>query len=314
MAEAAITLDNVTKILAGRQILKNISFAVEQGDIFGYLGPNGAGKTTTIRVILGLFPPNSGKAFILGKNVGCDDAREKVGFVLEADGLYDNMTAYENLGYYCQIYGMPSALKSKRIDEMLELVELSDRAGDNVSSYSKGMRQKLALARSMVHEPDLLIFDEPTAGVDPTGQIEVRQIILNLAQRGKTIFLSSHNLDEVQRICNRIALIDQGEIKLYGELEKLRRDMGRREVIIETGITTTEEARLLDGLVAELEALPYVTSCCKEAQKLRLQLDGRGDVSEIVAMLSQKSIGVEEVRKGEISLEEIYAKVTKGGE
>ena len=314
MAEAAITLDNVTKILAGRQILKNISFVVEQGDIFGYLGPNGAGKTTTIRVILGLFPPNSGKAFILGKNVGCDDAREKVGFVLEADGLYDNMTAYENLGYYCQIYGMPSALKSKRIDEMLELVELSDRAGDKVSSYSKGMRQKLALARSMLHEPDLLIFDEPTAGVDPTGQIEVRQIILNLAQRGKTIFLSSHNLDEVQRICNRIALIDQGEIKLYGELEKLRRDMGRREIIIETGITTTEEARLLDGLVAELEALPYVTSCCKEAQKLRLQLDGRGDVSEIVAILSQKSIGVEEVRKGEISLEEIYAKVTKGRE
>ena len=314
MAEAVITLDNVTKILAGRQILKNISFVVEQGDIFGYLGPNGAGKTTTIRVILGLFPPNSGKAFILGKNVGCDDAREKVGFVLEADGLYDNMTAYENLGYYCQIYGMPSALKSKRIDEMLELVELSDRAGDKVSSYSKGMRQKLALARSMLHEPDLLIFDEPTAGVDPTGQIEVRQIILNLAQRGKTIFLSSHNLDEVQRICNRIALIDQGEIKLYGELEKLRRDMGRREVIIETGITTTEEARLLDGLVAELEALPYVTSCRREAQKLRLQLDGRGDVSEIVAILSQKSIGVEEVRKGEISLEEIYAKVTKGRE
>ena len=314
MAEAVITLDNVTKILADRQILKNISFVVEQGDIFGYLGPNGAGKTTTIRVILGLFPPNSGKAFILGKNVRCDDAREKAGFVLEADGLYDNMTAYENLGYYCQIYGMPSALKSKRIDEMLELVELSDRAGDKVSSYSKGMRQKLALARSMLHEPDLLIFDEPTAGVDPTGQIEVRQIILNLAQRGKTIFLSSHNLDEVQRICNRIALIDQGEIKLYGELEKLRRDMGRREVIIETGITTTEEARLLDGLVAELEALPYVTSCCKEAQKLRLQLDGRGDVSEIVAILSQKSIGVEEVRKGEISLEEIYAKVTKGRE
>lgn len=314
MAEAVITLDNVTKILAGRQILKNISFAVEVGDIFGYLGPNGAGKTTTIRVILGLFPPTSGKAFILGKNVGCDDAREKVGFVLEADGLYDNMTAYENLGYYCQIYGMPSALKSKRIDEMLDLVELSDRAGDKVSSYSKGMRQKLALARSMVHEPDLLIFDEPTAGVDPTGQMEVRQILLNLAQRGKTIFLSSHNLDEVQRICNRIALIDQGEIKLYGELEKLRRDMGRREVIIETGITTTEEARLLDRLVAELEALPYVTSCRREAQKLRLQLDGRGDISEIVAMLSQKSIGVEEVRKGEISLEEIYAKVTKGRE
>jgi len=311
LAEAVITLDNVTKILANRQILKSISFAVEQGDIFGYLGPNGAGKTTTIRVILGLFPPNSGTAYILGKDVRSDDAREKVGFVLEADGLYDNLTAYENLDYYCQIYGVPQSQAKERIKEMLQLVDLWDRESDKVSTYSKGMRQKLALARAMVHEPDLLIFDEPTAGVDPTGQMEVRQIILNLAQRGKTIFLSSHNLDEVQRICNRIALIDQGEIKLCGELEKLRREMGRREVIIETGITTTEEGGLLDGLLAELEALPYVTSCHREARNLRLQLDRRGDISEIVAMLSRKSISVEEVTKSEISLEEIYAKVTR---
>jgi ABC-2 type transport system ATP-binding protein len=314
LAEAVITLDNVTKILANRQILKSISFAVEQGDIFGYLGPNGAGKTTTIRVILGLLSPNPGKAYILGKDAQADAARQKVGFVLEADGLYDNMTAYENLDYYCQIYGVPQAQIKERIDEVLELVELSHRATDKVSAYSKGMRQKLALARAMAHEPDLLILDEPTAAVDPTGQMEVRQIILSLAQRGKTIFLSSHNLDEVQRICNRIALIDQGEIKLCGELETLRREMGRREVVIETGITATEQAEKLDGVLAELEALPYVTSCHRETQKLRLQLDSHGDVSEIVAMLSHKGIGVEEITKGEISLEEIYAKVTKGRE
>ncbi len=191
--------------------------------------------------------------------------------------------------YYCQIYGMHSSLESKRIDEMLELVELGDITRDKVSAYSKGMRQKLALARAMIHGPYLLILDEPTAAVDPTGQMEVRQIILNLAQRGKTIFLSSHNLDEVQRICNRIALIDKGEIKLYGELEKLRRDMGKRELLIATAISTTEEASLIDGLVTELQPLPYVTSCRREARKLRLQLDGRGAVSEIVAMLSNNS-------------------------
>ncbi len=308
----AINLEKVSKNLGNREILKNISFVVEPGDIFGYLGPNGAGKTTTIRVILGLFKPDSGKASILGEDVSRDEARAKVGFVLEADGLYDNLTAYENLDYYCQVYGMTSALESKRIDEMLELVELSDRAGDKVSSYSKGMRQKLALARSMVHEPDLLIFDEPTAAVDPTGQMEIRQIILNLAQRDKTVFLSSHNLDEVQRICNRIALIDQGEIKLYGELEKLRGEMGKREVVIDTAIRTTEQAEVLDGILAELKSLPYVVSCRREAQKLYLQLDRRGDISEIVAMLSRKNIGVEEVRKGEVTLEEIYARVVKG--
>jgi len=310
----AIKLEGVTKILGNRQILKDINLAVKIGDIFGYLGPNGAGKTTTIRVILGLLSPNSGKAYILGKHAQDDNAREKVGFVLEGDGLYDNLTAYENLDYYCQIYGVPQSQAKKRIKEMLQLVDLWERESDKVSTYSKGMRQKLALARAMVHEPNLLILDEPTAAVDPTGQMEVRQIILNLAQRGKTIFLSSHNLDEVQRICNRIALIDKGEIELYGELETLRREMGRREVVIETGITATEQAEKLDGLLAELEALPYVISCRREAQKLRLQLDGHGDVSEIVAMLSHKGIGVEEITKGEISLEEIYAKVTKAGE
>jgi ABC-2 type transport system ATP-binding protein len=312
---SAISLDNVRKSLGGREILKGISFAVEPGDIFGYLGPNGAGKTTTIRVILGLFNPNSGKASILGEDVSRDEARAKVGFVLEADGLYDNLTGYENLHYYCQIYDVPQGQAEERIEEMLQLVGLSDRALDKVAAYSKGMRQKLALARAMVHEPELLILDEPTAGVDPTGQIEVRDIILNMAhKRGKTIFLSSHNLDEVQRICNRIALIDKGEIKLYGELEKLRREMGRREVVIETGITTTEQAEVLDGVLAELQALPYVKSCRREARKLHLNLAGTADVSEIVAMLSGKNIGVEEIRKGEVTLEEIYAKVVKGGE
>jgi ABC-2 type transport system ATP-binding protein len=312
---SAISLDNVRKSLGGREILKGISFAVEPGDIFGYLGPNGAGKTTTIRIILGLFKPDLGEASILGEDISRDEARAKVGFVLEADGLYDNLTGYENLHYYCQIYDVPQGQAEERIEEMLQLVGLSDRALDKVAAYSKGMRQKLALARAMVHEPELLILDEPTAGVDPTGQIEVRDIILNMAhKRGKTIFLSSHNLDEVQRICNRIALIDKGEIKLYGELEKLRREMGRREVVIETGITTTEQAKVLDGVLVELEALPYVKSCRREARKLHLNLDGTADVSKVVAMLSGKNIGVEEVRRGEVTLEEIYAKAVKGEE
>jgi ABC-2 type transport system ATP-binding protein len=312
---SAISLAKVSKNLGNREILKDISFDVESGDIFGYLGPNGAGKTTTIRVILGLFKPNFGKVWILGKDAEDDSARERVGFVLEVDGLYDNLSACENLDYYCQIYDVPQAQAKVRMKEMLQLVGLSDRASDKVATYSKGMRQKLALARAMVHEPELLILDEPTAGVDPTGQMEVRDIILNMAhKRGKTIFLCSHNLDEVQRICNRIALIDKGEIRLYGELDKLRREMGRREVVIETGITTTEQAELLDNLLAELQALPYVKGCRREAQNLYLNLDGTADISQIIAMLLAKNIGVEEVRKGEVTLEEIYAKAVKGQE
>lgn len=310
---SVIELDKVWKKLGTREILNDISFTVESGDIFGYLGPNGAGKTTTIRVILGLFKPDSGKVSIMGEDVSRDEVRTKVGFVLETDGLYDNLSAYENLDYYCQIYDVPHS--RDRIEEMFRLVGLTDRASDKVAAYSKGMRQKLALARAMVHEPDLLILDEPTAGVDPTGQIEVRDIILNMAhQRGKTIFLSSHNLDEVQRICNRIALIDQGEIKLYGELDKLRQDMGRREVMIGTGITTSEQIEMLDDVLAELRELPYVKNCHRESSKLYLNLNGKTDISEIIARLSQKNIAVEEVRKGEVTLEEIYANVVKGAE
>lgn len=313
MANSAINLVSISKTLGNRKILKEISFAVEAGDIFGYLGPNGAGKTTSIRVILGLFKPDSGHAEILGKNITDDRAREKVGFVLEADGLYDNLNAIENLAYYAQIYDVPPVQAKERIGELLQQVGLADRASDKVAAYSKGMRQKLALARAMVHDPDLLILDEPTAGVDPTGQLEVRDIILNMAHaRGKTIFLSSHNLDEVQRICNRIALIDKGEIKLYGELEQLRRDMKQREVVIETSVGAGEEAARLDGILAQIATLPHVKSCHREGRRLYINLDGTSDVSRIIALLSENNIGIEEVRKSEATLEEIYARAVKG--
>jgi ABC-2 type transport system ATP-binding protein len=230
MPSSAITLEKVNKILGRREVLKSVSFTVEPGDIFGYLGPNGAGKTTTIRIILGLFKPDAGKVSLLGQDVTVDETRKHVGFVLESDGLYDNMSGYENIAYYAQVYGVPK--EAATTDRVIGLVGLADRARDRVSAYSKGMRQRLALARAMVHNPDILILDEPTAGVDPSGQIEVRQIILDMAHKeGKPVFLSSHNLDEVQRICNRIALIDRGEIKLYGELDKLQRRMGRGEVM-----------------------------------------------------------------------------------
>lgn len=304
---SAINLERVNKNLGNREILKDVSFIVEQGDIFGYLGPNGAGKTTTIRVILGLFKPDSGKAHILGEDTEDDAAREKLGFVLEADGLYDNLTAHENLDYYCQIYSVSPA--QKRIEEMLWLVGLSDRARDKVSTYSKGMRQRLALARAMVHNPEILILDEPTAGVDPSGQIEVRQIILDMAhKKRRTIFLSSHNLDEVQRICNRIALIDRGEIKLYGELDELQRKMGRGEVVVET----TEP--IAEPILVELQSLPEVSVQNRKDRTLILSIGKGSDVSDIVNFLTQRRVRIEQVKRREASLEEIYTTILREAE
>jgi ABC-2 type transport system ATP-binding protein len=177
------------------------------------------------------------------------------------------------------------------------------------------MRQKLALARAMVHDPELLVLDEPTAGVDPSGQVEVRDIILNLAHtEGKTIFLSSHNLDEVQRICNRIALIDKGQIKIQGELDKLQEGVGQQELIIDIVAGTADKAEVITKITSQLLALPYVAHCRFEAGHLYTNLNGQSDVSEIVNILSREGIGVEQIKKNRISLEEIYIKAVTEAE
>jgi ABC-2 type transport system ATP-binding protein len=300
----AIRLEGISKRLGEREVLRDVSFIAKQGDVFGYLGPNGAGKTTTIRILLGLLQPTSGKATILGEDVSRDEARRKVGFVLESDGLYDNKTAEENLWYYARIYGM--AEPAERIDSILNLVELRDRARDKVGTYSKGMRQRLALARAMTHNPELLVLDEPTAGVDPSGQIEVREVILNMAYKeGKTIFLSSHNLDEVQRTCNHIALIDRGEIKLYGELEQLRREMSGNAVEIET----TEA--IAEPLLAELKSLSHLGLRERKDKVLTFVPQEGVRIPDIVSLLVRRGVEIEGVSKKEASLEEIYSAILK---
>jgi ABC-2 type transport system ATP-binding protein len=302
-----IRLDKVCKQLGGREILKNVSFTVEQGDIFGYLGPNGAGKTTTIRILLGLFKANSGEASILGQDVSIDATRKMVGFVLESDGLYDNMSAYENIAYFARICEVSEL--AERIGKVLKLVGLSDRAKDKVGTYSKGMRQRLALARAVIHDPAILILDEPTAGLDPSGQIEVRQIILDMTrQEGKTVILSSHNLDEVQRICNRIALIHKGQIKLYGELNTLQQQMGHGEVTIET--TEAVSGTILAGLTD----MPQVSIKDRNNGTLVLSLGKGADVADIVNFLTQRGVRIEQVKRRDASVEEMYTAILKEAE
>ena len=302
----AIHLEHVNKSLGGRRILRDISLDVGRGSIFGFLGPNGAGKTTSIRVILGLFKADSGKAEVLGKPAELDASRRDLGFVLEADGLYENISARDNLVFYCRLYGLTPVEYDGRIDEVLGMVDLGGRANDKVADYSKGMRQKLAIARAMVHDPGLLVLDEPTAGVDPTGQVEVREIVLDLAQRGKTVFLSSHNLDEVQRICDHVALINHGEIRLQGTLDELRGDKHRQELVvtIRGSIDGDTAARAL----ASLEALPFVTGGRHEKDRFSLGIDGEADLGQIINALDKHAVRADEIRRERASLEEIYTR------
>ena len=302
-----IGLEHVNKELSGRSILKDVTLAVKQGDIFGYLGPNGAGKTTTIRIILGLLEANSGKVTVLGQDVRIDKVRKKIGFVLEADGLYDNLTAYANLIYYARLYDIPQP--AQKVDKMLKLVGLADRAQDKVGAYSKGMRQRLALARAMAPEPEVLILDEPTAGVDPTGQIEIRQLMLDMIHKEKkTILLSSHNLDEVQRICNRIALIHKGQIRLYGELEQFKREMGQGGLVIETAEIVPPTT--LD----ELQKLPDVSVREQKDGVLILNVGKNVEVSTIINLFASRGVKIEQVKKQEASLEDMYTAIVKESE
>jgi ABC-2 type transport system ATP-binding protein len=302
-----ISLEHVNKDLSKRQILKDVTLAVKQGDIFGYLGPNGAGKTTTIRIILGLLTATSGEVSLLGQDVQVDKVRKKIGFVLEADGLYDNLTAYENLLYYARLYDIPQP--GQRVDKVLKQVGLADRSKDKVATYSKGMRQRLALARAIAPDPEVLVLDEPTAGVDPTGQIEIRQLMLDMIHKErKTILLSSHNLDEVQRICNRIALIHKGQIKLYGELEKFKREMGQGGLVIET-----VEA-VPPPILAELQTLPDVRVREQKDGVLVLNIGKTIDVSTIVTLFAVRGVKIEQVKKQEASLEDMYTAIVKESE
>ena len=307
MSDVVIALEQVNKNLEGRQILKDVSFSVMRGDIFGYLGPNGAGKTTTIRIILGLMRPNSGNVSVLGQDTQVDITRQKIGFVLEADGLYDNMTAYKNMLYYASLYDLDQP--GPKIDAALKMVGLADRATDKVSSYSRGMRQRLALARAITPDPELLVLDEPTAGVDPTGQIEIRELMLDLVRKHhKTILLSSHNLDEVQRICNRIALIHKGEIRLYGERDKLQREMGEGGVEIETAEPAAKY------VLSEINKLPGFKVRSQEDRRLVVSMSKDADVSALVTMLASRGVRIQQVKKQEASLEEMYSSIVKEAE
>jgi ABC-2 type transport system ATP-binding protein len=300
----ALKLDNIKKSLGDKEILKGISLYVETGDIFGYLGPNGAGKTTTIRIILGLFKADSGDLKVLDQDIEDPETRKNIGFVLDLDGLYDGMTGRENLVFYARIYGV--GIKEAGIDRLLKLVELTGRGDDRVHTYSTGMRQRLALARSMVHDPQILILDEPTSGVDPSGQIQIRKILLNLAKKEKkTIVLSSHNLDEVQRICNRIAIIDRGEIKLFGELKDLRKKMGKQGIRIKT------VGDIPGDVINKIKESPELGLQEFQERSLSLMPEAGIKTGKIITILSGYGIEVDEAVKQEASLEEMYSNILK---
>ncbi len=203
--------------------LHGLDLEVHAGEVFGFLGPNGAGKTTTMNVLLGFVPPTSGTASLFGIDVRQPISRQRIGYLPELTYYYKFLSAEELLRFYGKIFGLTRAEMDKRIPELLKLVELEHAANRPIKSYSKGMQQRAGLAQALINNPDLLVLDEPTSGLDPLGRMKVRQIIQRLKNDGKTVFFSSHELGEVETVCDRVAIVHQGELKAVGTVAEVSR-------------------------------------------------------------------------------------------
>src|SRR5437773_2510453 len=204
-----------------KQAVHNLNLSVHQGEAFGFLGPNGAGKTTTMNVLLGFTNATSGDAYIFGANVREPIARQRIGYLPELTYYYRFLTAEEILRFYARLFGIPARLADERIENLLKLVELESARKRPIKTYSKGMPQRDGLAQALINDPDLLILDEPTSGLDPLGRMKVREIIQRLKNEVKTGFFSSHELGEVETVCERVAIIHQGELKVEGRVSEL---------------------------------------------------------------------------------------------
>ncbi len=263
--EHVIITKNLTKVFGETLAVNQLSLEVEKGEVFGLLGPNGAGKTTTVRMLAALLAPTSGEAQVAGYQVGVMDQeiRQRIGLLPEAPGLYDALTAEQNLAFFGEMYGVVN--KEQQIQRYLELLGLWHRRYEPVGTFSKGMRQKLAIARALLHEPEVLFLDEPTSGLDPEASRLVRDFIAELKGEGRTIILTTHNLEEADRLCDRIAVIS-GHLLALDAPKELRRKIFGRKVVF----------HLLEanqGLASELEKFDFVSESKVVDNKILVSVD-----------------------------------------
>src|SRR5689334_884634 len=297
------------------EAVKGVSFEIQKGELFGLLGPNGAGKTTTIKMLITLLIPTSGSAHVLGLDVVKNprEVRKRIGYVFGGErGLYERLSGLDNLRYFAELYAVPPRNQKRRIAELLDLVGLTGREGERVEGYSRGMRQRLHIARGILHDPEVVFLDEPTIGVDPVGARELRAMIAGLVEAGKTVLLTTHYMFEADSLCDRIAVIAHGRIVAEGTPAELKTHVADSSVV-EVEVFGVEEREL-----SRIRELPGVTSVSLEerdqAQIVTIQSPrGLELTQELPAFLDGARIG--RIAAREPTLEDAYvALVTGAGE
>ncbi|MBN1287151.1 MAG: ABC transporter ATP-binding protein [Anaerolineae bacterium] len=300
MSEIIIRTENLSREFGAVRAVDQLSFEVPAGVVFGFLGPNGSGKTTTIRLLLGLLEPSAGRAEIFGfdTRTQADRIRERCGALLEHHGLYERMSAEANLDYYGRINHLPGAERQARIKELLDHLGLWERRKEGIGGWSKGMKQKLAVARALLHRPALLFLDEPTSGFDPVAAVELRRDLARMVeQEGVTVFLTTHNLAEAEKLCGQAAVIREGRLLAVGDTDELRaRSAGPRAEIRGRGFDT-----------AALQARPEVVAVhYNGGDTIRLDLRPGAEVAPLVSWMVGAGAQIEEVRRVQNSLEDFF--------
>ena len=305
MNEYAIRTEHLSCHFGAIRAVDDLSLEIPKGIVFGFLGPNGSGKTTTIRLLLGLLEPTQGTACVLGFNTRThsEQIRNASGALLEHSGLYERLSAHDNLEFYGRIYRMDRSRLGARIKELLTHFGLWERRHEHVGNWSRGMKQKVAIARTLLHQPSLVFLDEPTAGLDPVAAASLRDDIAALVQSGDvTVFLNTHNLPEAEQLCGQVGVIRNGKLLSVGTLDQLRREENPARVVI-TGSGFTQE--ILD----QLRKQAIVKVVIQHNSHLEITLSNPASTSRLLGFLISSGAQVDEVRKDKASLEEVFLKM-----
>lgn len=306
-----LKIENLTKKYGKFIAVDDLSLEIREGEIFGFVGPNGAGKTTTMKMITTLLKADAGKIYIDGVELSDDlkGVRERIGYMPDFFGVYDNLKAGEYLEFYGDVAAISKEKRDTIIDDMLSLVDLTHKKDAYVDALSRGMKQRLCLARSLIHNPKLLILDEPASGMDPRARVQMKEILRELKKMGKTIIISSHILSELSELCDSIGIIEHGKIVATGSVEEIMRKATKGNFI---------KIKILDGLeraVILLKEEPLVKDVFVNENIIEIAFEGQEcDTTKIIKNLMDNDIGVTSFHPIEGNLEEIFMKVTKGEE